>query len=118
MSRWTFMDEHGEFIEGLLSSRLDRPVIDKTGLLDDLISIWSSSRTIVSPDFGGAEELAEPGTSVGLGDGAGPSIFTALPEQLGLKLSAATGRAEVSSSIMRETLSELRPCASINARSV
>ena len=81
--------------EGLLSSRLDRPVIDKTGLAGrfDLHLEFVPDDSV--PGFRGRGGVGEPGTSVGLGDGAGPSIFTALPEQLGLKLSAATGRAEV-----------------------
>jgi uncharacterized protein (TIGR03435 family) len=57
-----------------LSGIVDRPVVDKTGLTRrfDLILEWS-------PDMGGAAN-----SNSGL-----PSIFTALQEQLGLKLEAA-----------------------------
>ena len=55
----------------LLSARLDRPVLDKTGLsgVFDIDVTWTP--TAASPD-------AEPG----------PSVFTALQEQLGLRLQA------------------------------
>lgn len=64
------------FASGFLSGRVDRPVIDKTGLagqFDFRIEFLRDS---------GATEPA---------DGAGPSIFTAVQEQLGLKLSAGRG---------------------------
>jgi uncharacterized protein (TIGR03435 family) len=81
--------------EGLLSNRMDRPVIDKTGLTGrfDLHLEFVPDDSV--PGFQGRGGVGEPGTSVSLADGAGPSIFTALQEQLGLKLSAATGPAEV-----------------------
>jgi uncharacterized protein (TIGR03435 family) len=61
-----------------LSSRLDRTVIDKTGLAGnfDLDLIWSKDE---NPDSG-AEPL--------------PDIFTAIQEQLGLKLQPAKGPVE------------------------
>jgi uncharacterized protein (TIGR03435 family) len=61
-----------------LSSRVDRTVIDKTGLTGnfDLDLIWSKDE---SPDSG-AETL--------------PDIFTAIQEQLGLKLQPAKGPVE------------------------
>ncbi len=57
-----------------LSRILDRPVVDKTGLSQyfDVTLEWAS-------DLGGA---ANSDTNL-------PSIFTALQEQLGLKLEAA-----------------------------
>jgi uncharacterized protein (TIGR03435 family) len=61
-----------------LSSRVDRTVIDKTGLAGnfDLEMQWSRDE---NPDSG-AEIL--------------PDIFTAIQEQLGLKLQAAKGPVE------------------------
>jgi uncharacterized protein (TIGR03435 family) len=63
-----------------LSGIVDRPVVDKTGLTQrfDLILEWS-------PDMGGAAN-----SNSGL-----PSIFTALQEQLGLRLEPAKEPTEV-----------------------
>jgi len=64
----------------LLSQRLDRPVIDRTNLTGrfDLQLQWS-------PEVG--EPLYGPGGNpLPPGDPSGPSIFTAIQEQLGLKL--------------------------------
>jgi uncharacterized protein (TIGR03435 family) len=64
---------------GTLSSSTGRNVIDKTGLTGkyDITLRWA-------PAEGFASEDTEPG-------GAGPSIFTALKEQLGLELQSAKG---------------------------
>ena len=64
------------FANGFLSSRMDRPVIDQTGLAGQF-----DFRIEFLPDSAAAEPP----------DGAGPSIFTAVQEQLGLKLSAGRG---------------------------
>lgn len=65
----------------LLSNELDRMVIDRTGLIGnfDWALEWSAeaSRAAVAPDTGGP--ATEP---------TGPSIFTAVQEQLGLRLEA------------------------------
>jgi uncharacterized protein (TIGR03435 family) len=63
---------------------LDRPVIDRTGLAVgfDLHLKWSIE----------APASAGPGTT---DDSAGLSIFTALKEQLGLKLESAKGPVEI-----------------------
>ena len=65
----------------MLSGRVGRTVIDNTGLsgLFDVELNWTPDRT--PPQ--GAPELA-------LGDPNGPSIFTALQEQLGLKLETSS----------------------------
>jgi uncharacterized protein (TIGR03435 family) len=64
---------------GTLSSLTGRNVIDKTDLTGkyDITLRWA-------PAEGSASEDTEPG-------GAGPSIFTALKEQLGLELQSAKG---------------------------
>jgi uncharacterized protein (TIGR03435 family) len=65
-----------------LSSRLDRPVLDRTELKGAYtISLnWA-------PDA-----LENAGAAAGA---SGPSIFTALQEQLGLRLTAAKGPVEI-----------------------
>jgi uncharacterized protein (TIGR03435 family) len=71
-----------QFVEGL-SNFLDLPVIDKTGFAQnfDVHLEWT-------PDNGGAVPAGLPG------DAAGPGIFTAVQEQLGLKLQSAKGPIE------------------------
>src|ERR1051326_7389336 len=68
----------------LLSKQLDRVAVDKTGLTGtfDVQLEWSPefSRSSASPEGGGAAP-----------DASGPSLFTALQEQLGLKLESAKG---------------------------
>jgi len=69
-----------EMIVMLLSNQLDRPVVDKTGLAGkfDLQLEWSA-------------EASRP-TAEGVGtDASGPSMFTAVQEQLGLRLEATRG---------------------------
>ena len=71
-----------QFVEGL-SNFLDLPVIDKTGFAQhfDVHMEWT-------PDDGGTVPAGLPG------DAAGPGIFTAAQEQLGLKLQSAKGPIE------------------------
>ena len=72
-------------LTGVLSDMLDRPVVDKTGLTGpfDIHLEWS-------PQRGTATQV----TTTQADDTGGPSIFTALEEQLGLKLEAARGPIE------------------------
>jgi uncharacterized protein (TIGR03435 family) len=83
-------DAHGmtmaEIAGRLLTNRLDRPVIDKaglTGLFD------------VHLEFVRDDAPHDPGNSAPAVDAAGPSIFTAVQEQLGLKLSPDKSREQV-----------------------
>ena len=71
-------DSSMEDLASLLSSSLNRTVVDKTGLTDSYkFSLkWTPDDT--------------PGTNADL-----PGLFTALPEQLGLKLVPAKGPVEV-----------------------
>lgn len=70
---------------GLMPS-LDRVVIDKTGLTGDFDRTleWGANTSAQSDD----PDRARP-------DALGPSIFTAMSEQLGLKLEPSRGRVEV-----------------------
>ena len=75
----------GKLATSLSRSGLDRPVIDRTGLTGgfDLHLKWAAE---------------VPASALGSGtvdDPTGPSIFTALKEQLGLKLESAKGRVEI-----------------------
>jgi uncharacterized protein (TIGR03435 family) len=74
-------------IAGLLTQQMDRPVINKTelmGLYDILLRWTPDAGTVVS------NNVAPSPNSVD-----GPSIFTALEEQLGLKLEAVRGSVDV-----------------------
>ena len=77
----------------LISQTLGRTVIDKTGLtgLYDLTLTWTSDPTVDSP------ASADNSSS-------SPTIFTALGEQLGLKLESAKGPVKSSSSTTSKSL--------------
>ena len=68
----------------LLSRQLRKPIVDKTGLTGnyDIALNWTPDTPMMSP---GPEGSAPPA------DASGPSIFTALEEQLGLKLDSTKG---------------------------
>jgi uncharacterized protein (TIGR03435 family) len=73
--------EHMEWLAGMLSSQLGRPVIDATGLTGeyDISLSWVPQR----PD------------SVATDDPSGPDLIAALQQQLGLKLEPKKGPIEV-----------------------
>ena len=69
-----------------LSQRLDRPIVDRTGLSGryDFLLQWT-------PEVG--EAKVDPGGNpLPVGDTTGPSIFSAIQEQLGLDWSRPRGR--------------------------
>jgi uncharacterized protein (TIGR03435 family) len=79
---------HMENIASALNNLVDRPIIDKTGLVGpyEFDLTWT-------PDA-----LLQPGAAAATGrpaDLPGPSLFTAIEEQLGLKLDPQRGQAEV-----------------------
>lgn len=77
----------GLLAQEVLSNVLGRPVIDKTGLAGyyDFKLEWAPDEGVRGPD--GKREIG--------GDPIGPSLFTAIQEQLGLKLESAKGPVEV-----------------------
>jgi uncharacterized protein (TIGR03435 family) len=76
-------------LAAMLSQQLRRPVIDKTNLTGayDFELNWYADNT--------ANALAPAGDLPPASDAAGPSIFTAVQEQLGLKLESTKGPVEV-----------------------
>jgi uncharacterized protein (TIGR03435 family) len=68
-----------EFIAAILSQSVGRLIIDKTGLYDFTLTYTSDA------DAGSSASDAP----------AGPTVFTALEEQLGLKLESAKGPIQV-----------------------
>jgi len=78
----------------LLSSRLDRLVIDKTGLtgLFDLHLEWNSQATF---EVLAREGPRDPNKLSPSADHRSPSIFAAVQEQLGLRLESDRGPVEI-----------------------
>jgi uncharacterized protein (TIGR03435 family) len=70
------------FVLRILAQELGRPVVDQTGLTGnyDFTLKWT-----------GDQKQVLEGSSTGVTDTSGPSIFTAVQEQLGLKLEATKG---------------------------
>ncbi len=71
---------------GLQSAVLDRPVLDQTGLKDkfDFSVTWTPDDS----QFGGHMKVPSS-------DNPAPNLFTAIQEQLGLKLDAVKAPADV-----------------------
>jgi uncharacterized protein (TIGR03435 family) len=80
-------------LANLLSQQLHRTVLDKTGLSGkyDLELSWTPDQG-ADPMFKGSE--GTPQRADAAPDSSGPSIFTALQEQLGLRLQSAKGPVE------------------------
>lgn len=80
-------------LANMLSQQLQRTVLDKTGLTGkyDLELTWTPDQG-ADPMFKGPEGSPQRGDAAP--DSSGPSIFTALQEQLGLKLQSAKGPVE------------------------
>jgi bla regulator protein blaR1 len=79
-----------------LSLQLGRTVIDKTGLTGeyDFTLKWTPDG-IQGAMFRGPESGQPSPTSAAFPDSSGPSLFTALEEQLGLKLESQKGPVEI-----------------------
>ncbi len=81
-----------EMLANQLSNRLSRDVLDKTGLkgsYDFTLEFTPEGTQSMGPREGGGGEAAPPP------DSAAPSIFTAVQEQLGLKLESQKGPVEL-----------------------
>jgi uncharacterized protein (TIGR03435 family) len=80
-----------------LGIRLDRDVIDKTGITGMFDIHLEVSRADLMPRFlaGGPAGQGDPSTPAIATDSTGPSIFTAIQQQLGLKLESARGPVDV-----------------------
>lgn len=78
----------------LLSAQLGRTVVDKTGLTGDFDYKldWTPDDTLPQMTRSGNPA---PGDSAASPDTGGPSLFTALEEQLGLKLESTKGPVDV-----------------------
>src|SRR5262245_47531495 len=74
-----------------LSQTLGRTIVDKTGLTGffDLTLRWAPDSVQPAEPFGASPDTPPPA------DPAGPSIFTALQEQLGLRLESSKGPVQV-----------------------
>jgi bla regulator protein blaR1 len=78
----------------LLSGQLGRTVVDKTGLTGDFDYKldWTPDDTASAMT---KSSNPGPGDNTTSQDAAGPSLFTALEEQLGLKLESTKGPVDV-----------------------
>jgi uncharacterized protein (TIGR03435 family) len=89
---------------GALRIVLDRPVINRTGItgMFDFRMQFAANQNAAGPAPDSPGAPASPGT---VPDPAGPSIFTAIQDQLGLKLEATKGPGEflVIDSVQRPT---------------
>ena len=80
----------------LLTGQLHRTVVDNTGLKGnyDFKLQWTRDES-QSPMFKGPELGPPGGASPAPPESSGPSIFTAIQEQLGLKLESQKGPVEI-----------------------
>jgi uncharacterized protein (TIGR03435 family) len=90
----TFTDSSIAGLAGQLTLYLDRPVLDQTGLRSsyDFTLQRTPAPNESSPQAMGLPPRADPAPPA---DSSGPSLFTALEEQLGLKLKSTKGRVDI-----------------------
>ena len=82
-----------EMLTHLLSRQLGHTVVDKTGLSGEYeFTLDYTPENMPSPFSGAPDGEPKPPTQV---DQGGPSLFTAVEEQLGLKLEATKGMVDV-----------------------
>jgi uncharacterized protein (TIGR03435 family) len=83
-----------KFVE-MLSKEVGRTVIDKTNFTETFDVQLRFSRAGLSADDPGPAPLSESGGVLPAADLSAPSLFTALQEQMGLRLQAARGLVKV-----------------------
>jgi bla regulator protein blaR1 len=90
----SFTDSSLAGLAGQLTLYLDRPVLDRTGIQGDydFTLKWTPAPNESNPQAMGLPPRAEPPRPA---DSSGPSIFTALQEQLGLKLESTKGPVDI-----------------------
>ena len=90
----SFTDSSVASLAGRLTLYLDRPVLDQTGVKGsyDFTLKWTPAPNESSAQAMGLPPRADPGEST---DSTGPSLFTALQEQLGLKLKPTKGPVDI-----------------------
>jgi bla regulator protein blaR1 len=90
----TFTDSSVAALAGQLTLNLGRPVIDRTDIKGsyDFTLEWTPAPDEGGPQAIGLPPRAEPPRPA---DSNGPSLFSALQEQLGLKLKSTKGRVEI-----------------------
>ena len=82
-----------DMLAHVLSRQLSRTVVDKTGLAGEYdFTLDYTPDNMPTPPHGAPEDGAKSQTQ---GDQGGPSLFTAVEEQLGLKLEATKGMVDV-----------------------
>lgn len=82
-----------DMLADIFSRQLQRTVVDKTGLSGEYdFTLNYTPDSMPMPPHGGADGGAKPESPV---DQGGPSLFTAVEEQLGLKLEATKGMVDV-----------------------
>jgi bla regulator protein BlaR1 len=90
----TFTNSSMAVLAARLSQQLGRPVIDRTDLKGgyDFTLEWTPASGEGGAELLGLPPRAEPPAA---GESNGPSIFTALQDQLGLKLESTKGPADI-----------------------
>jgi len=90
----SFTDSSVASLAGQLTLYLDRPVLDQTGITGsyDFTLKWTPAPSESSAQAIGLPPRADPGAPT---DSTGPSLFTALQEQLGLKLKPSKGAVDI-----------------------
>jgi uncharacterized protein (TIGR03435 family) len=81
-----------EEVAGVMQSHLDRPVVDQTKLKErfDFQLQWTPDETTQFTSVGGPSEPPKPEGAESL-----PDLFTAIQQQLGLKLESTKAQADV-----------------------
>ena len=90
----SFTDSSVAGLAGQLTLYLDRPVLDRTDIQGayDFTLKWTPAPNESSPQAMGLPPRADPSTPA---DANGPSLFTALQEQLGLKLKSTKAPVDI-----------------------